>query len=165
MALKVMSADSHMDLIYLPPDAFTSRMPAHWGQKAPHLEDRDGKRFWVSGEDVLGPWGVYGPGVTGGKRGRILAEAGFASGQKTRPSNPAERREDQERDGVEAEVIYGIIGISRGLFGGKGITDPELLTAAYHAYNRYIADFNKTQAGRFFGLGCLPNHDGKVAAD
>lgn len=165
MALKVMSADSHMDLIYLPPDAFTSRMPAHWGQRVPHLEDRDGKRFWVSGEDVLGPWGVYGPGVTGGKRGRILAEAGFASGQKTRPSNPAERREDQERDGVEAEVIYGIIGISRGLFGGKGITDPELLTAVYHAYNRYIADFNKTQAGRFFGLGCLPNHDGKVAAD
>jgi predicted TIM-barrel fold metal-dependent hydrolase len=160
-----MSADSHMDLIFLPTDAFTSRMPAQWGQKTPHVEERAGKRFWVSGEDVLGPYGVYGPGVTGGKRGRILAEAGFASGQKTRPSNPAERREDQERDGVEAEVIYGIIGISRGVFGRKGISDPALLADVYHAYNQYVAEFNKTQPGRFFGLGCLPNHDGKVAAD
>ena len=165
MALRVMSADSHMDLIYLPQDTFTSRMSAAWRDRAPRVVERDGRNVWISGDAVLGPWGVYGPGVTGGRRGRILAEAGFASGKQTRPSNPLERCQDQERDGVEAEVIYGIIGISRGLFGGKGITDPELLTAVYHAYNRYIADFNKTQAGRFFGLGCLPNHDGKVAAD
>ena len=49
------------------------------------------------------------------------------------------RREDQERDGVEAEVIYGIIGISRGFFGSKGITDPDLLADVYRAYNQYIA--------------------------
>src|SRR5205823_14254992 len=30
MALRVMSADSHMDLLYLPPDTFTSRMAATW---------------------------------------------------------------------------------------------------------------------------------------
>src|SRR2546430_9186699 len=52
------------------------------------------------------------PGVTGGKRGRILAEAGFATGKQTRPSHPIERREDQARDGVEAQVIYGSIGRS-----------------------------------------------------
>jgi hypothetical protein len=133
-----------MDLIYLPPDTFRSRMPERWGERTPRVVERDGRRVWVSGEDVLGPYGVYGPGVTGGRRGRVLAEAGFASGQQTRPSDPVQRREDQERDGVEAEVIYGIIGISRGLFGRKGITDPELLTAVYHAYNQYIAEFNKT---------------------
>src|SRR6266446_7549439 len=110
MSLKAMSADSHMDLIYLPPDTFTSRMPSTWRDRAPHVVERDGRKVWVSGDAVLGPWGVYGPGVTGGRRGRILAEAGFASGTQTRPSNPIERRQDQERDGVEAEVIYGIIG-------------------------------------------------------
>jgi predicted TIM-barrel fold metal-dependent hydrolase len=159
----VMSADSHMDLIYLPPDTFTSRMPPSWGDRAPHVVARDGRKLWVSGDDVLAPYGVYGPGVTGGRRGRILADAGFASGRETRPSSPAQRRADQERDGVEAEVIYGVIGISRGLFGAKGITDPELLTAVYHAYNEYIAEFNQTMPGRFFGLGCLPNHDAAVA--
>jgi len=165
MALRVMSADSHMDLIFLPPDTFVSRAPAKWRDRVPRVVERDGKKIWVSGDDSLGPYGVYGPGVTGGKRGRILAQEGFASGQ-TRPSNPAERREDQARDGVEAEIIYGIIGISRGLLqGNKGIGDPELLAVVYHAYNDYIADFNRSIPGRFFGLGCLPNHDAGAAAD
>src|SRR5262245_36005612 len=165
MALRVMSADSHMDLIYLPPDTFTSRMDPAFGDRIPRVVEKDGRQVWVSGAAVLGPYATYGPGVTGGRRGRILAEAGFASGKQTRPSNPAQRREDQERDGVEAEVIYGIIGISRGLFSNQGIADHETLTAVYAAYNEYIAEFNRSIPGRFFGLGCLPNHDGQLAAD
>src|SRR5215475_7137296 len=129
MTPMIMSADSHMDLIYLPPDTFTSRMDQRWGDRIPHVGERDGRRVWLSGQEALGPYGVYGPGVTGGRRGRILAEAGFASGKQTRPSDPTARREDQERDGVDAEVIYGIIGISRGVFHYKGIGDPELLAA------------------------------------
>ncbi|MGH7322051.1 MAG: amidohydrolase family protein [Candidatus Rokuibacteriota bacterium] len=163
MALQVMSADSHMDLFYLPPDTFVSRMDARWGARIPRVVERDGGKVWVSGEDVLSPYGVYGPGLTGGKRGRILAREGFASGQ-TRPSDPVLRRADQERDGVDAEVIYGIIGISRGLLGGTGIGDPELLAAVYGAYNQYIVEFNRSMPGRFFGLGCLPNHDARAAA-
>jgi len=165
MTVRVMSADSHMDLIYLPPDTFTARMPVLWGDRVPHVVERDGLKVWISGDDVLGPYGVYGPGVTGGKRGRILAEAGFASGKQTRPSDPTQRREDQERDGVEAEIIYGIIGISRGIMGNKGLGDPALLAGVYHAYNQYIAEFNRSMPGRYFGLGCLPNHDGQAAAD
>jgi len=165
MPLRVMSADSHMDLVFLPPDAFTARMDRAWGDAIPHVVERDGRRVWVSGDAVLGPWGVYGPGVTGGRRGRILAEAGFASGRETRPSDPVKRREDQERDGVAAEIIYGIIGISRGLFAGGGIASPETLAAVYRAYNQYIAEFNRTEPGRYVGLGCLPNHDAQVAAD
>jgi predicted TIM-barrel fold metal-dependent hydrolase len=161
----VMSADSHMDLVYLPPDAFTSRMDSRWGDATPHVVERDGKNVWVSRDTVLGPWATYGPGVTGGKRGRILADAGFAAGDQTRPSNPAQRREDQERDGVEAEIIYGIIGISRGLFSHQGLGDHELLGAVYRAYNDYIASFNRALPGRFFGLGCLPNHDAQAAVD
>ena len=163
MISPVMSADSHMDLIYLPKDTFTARVPARFRDLAPRVVEREGKLLWVSGDRVMGPYGVYGPGVTGGKRGRILVENGFASGQ-TRPSDPALRRQDQERDGVEAEVIYGVIGISTGLFGRSGIGDPELLTAVYHAYNEYIAEFNRSLPGRFFGLGCLPNHDADIAA-
>ena len=165
MTLRVMSADSHMDLIYLPPDTFTSRMPASAREAAPHVVEHEGRKMWVSRDSVLGPYGVYGPGVTGGRRGRILAEAGFASGNQTRPSNPAERCEDQERDGVEAEIIYGIIGISRGLFTNSGVGDHATLAAIYAAYNDYIAGFNAARRGRFHGLGCLPNHDATAAAD
>jgi predicted TIM-barrel fold metal-dependent hydrolase len=158
-----MSADSHMDLVYLPPDTFTARMPTRWGDRIPRVAEHEGVKVWVSGPDVLGRHAYYGPGVTGGRRGQILTEAGFTSGQ-TRPSDPRQRGEDQDRDGVEAEIIYGIIGISRGLFSGKGIGDPELLTDVYRAYNDYIAEFGRTRPGRYYGLGCLPNHDAGVAA-
>src|SRR5213594_3172187 len=81
MSLRVMSADSHMDLIYLPPDTFTARMPSTWRDRAPQVVERDGRKVWVSGNAVLGPWGVYGPGVTGGRRGRVLARRGLRVGQ------------------------------------------------------------------------------------
>ena len=165
MALKVMSADCHMDLFYLPPDAFTSRMDAdRWGDRIPRVVERDGAKVWVSEGAVLSPWGVYGPGVTAGKRGRLLVQEGFAAG-RARASDPVQRRADQERDGVEAEVIYGILGVSRGLLGGVGLTDPALLAAVYRAYNEYVAEFNRSVPGRYFGLGCLPNHDAQAAVD
>lgn len=165
MAYQVMSADCHMDLFYLPPDAFTSRMDAaRWGEAIPRVVDRGGQKIWVSNGEMLSVWGVYGPGVTAGKRGRILVQEGFAEG-RARASDPVQRRADQERDGIEAEIVYGILGISRGLFGGKGLTDHALLSEVYRAYNEYIAEFNRTMPGRYFGLGCLPNHDAQAAAD
>ncbi len=165
MTVRPISADSHMDLIYLPPDTFTARMDPAFGDRIPRVVEQDGRKVWVSAGSVLGPYATYGPGVTGGRRGRILAEAGFASGEQTRPSNPEQRRQDQERDGVDAEIIYGIIGISRGLFTSQGIADHETLTAVYRAYNDWIAGFNRTLPGRFHGLGCLPNHDAALAAE
>jgi predicted TIM-barrel fold metal-dependent hydrolase len=164
MDLQVMSADSHLDLTYLPPDTFTERLPNKWGDEIPHVVEIDGSKQWVSGDQVLGPHGVYGPGVTGGRRGRILVDHGFTSGV-LRPADPTLRREDQERDGVEAEIIYGIIGISRGLFGNRGMANSELLADIYHAYNDYVAGFNRSMPGRYYGLGCLPNHDGIAAAE
>src|SRR5207249_3864756 len=101
---------------------------------------------------------------TAGKRGRILVQEGFAAG-RARASDPVQRRADQERDGIDAEIIYGILGISRGLLGGKGIGEHALLSAVYHAYNQYIAEFNQTMPGHYFGLGCLPNHDAQAAAE
>src|SRR5437667_32725 len=53
MALRVMSADSHMDLVYLPPDTFTSRMDPKWGDAAPHVVERDGRKWWVSRDATL----------------------------------------------------------------------------------------------------------------
>jgi predicted TIM-barrel fold metal-dependent hydrolase len=160
----IMSADCHMDLFYLPPDTFTSRMDARWGDGIPRVVDRDGQKVWVSRGETLSVWGVYGPGVTAGKRGRILVKEGFAEG-RARASDPVQRRADQERDGIGAEVIYGILGISRGLFGGQGIREHDLLAAVYRAYNEYIAEFNRTMPGRYFGLGCVPNHDAAAAAE
>ena len=56
MTTRVMSADCHMDLFYLPPDAFTARMDAkRWGDGIPTVverrseaPERDGQKIWVS---------------------------------------------------------------------------------------------------------------------
>ena len=165
MTYQVMSADCHLDITYLPADCFLERMNSKWGDSIPHVVASDGKNMWMSGDDSIGPWAYYGPGVAGGKRGRILVEEGFAAGDQLRPSNPTQRLEDMERDGVEAEIIYGIIAISKGRHQNTGIQDRELLAAVYHAYNEFIAEFNRERPGRFFGLGCIPNHDAKVAAE
>ncbi len=42
MALRVMSADSHLDFIYLPPDTFMSHMDRKWGDAVPYAVDGPG---------------------------------------------------------------------------------------------------------------------------
>src|SRR2546430_17437838 len=85
------------DALPISPDTFTSRMAATWGGTVPRVVERDGRKWWVSGDAVLGPYGVYGPGVTGGKRGWILAPAGFGPGKHTPPSEPVEWPVEQSR--------------------------------------------------------------------
>src|SRR5882672_2986272 len=105
MTHDVLSADCHMDLFYLPPDAFTSRMDAkRWGDGIPRVVERNGEKVWITDDEMLSVWGVYGPGVTAGKRGRILVQEGLAGG-RARASDPVQRRADQEREGVAGEVI------------------------------------------------------------
>ena len=47
MANKIVSADGHMDLFYLPADTFTSRAPAHLRDRVPHVVDVNGKPTWI----------------------------------------------------------------------------------------------------------------------
>ncbi len=167
MTTPAISADSHMDLVYMPHDAFTDRVSQKWRDRVPHVVGSDEGKIWVGDQDQrkLARVGYYGPGLTAGKRGAILVEEGFASGEKRSPADPELRRLDQERDGVAAEVMYGILGLSKGLSGGSGLSDPELVAVVYHAYNDFIAEFNATDPKRFCGLGCIPNHDVNVAVD
>ncbi len=167
MTTPAISADSHMDLVYMPHDAFTGRVSQKWKDRVPHVVDSDEGKIWVGDQDQrkLARVGYYGPGLTAGKRGAILVEEGFASGEKRSPADPELRRLDQERDGVVAEVMYGILGLSKGLSGGSGLSDPELVAVVYHAYNDFIAEFNATDPKRFCGLGCIPNHDVKTAVE
>jgi len=90
MTVMAISADSHMDLTFLPPDTLISRVPAQFRERASRVVDRDGAKYWMSGDDELGRYGYYGPGLIGGKRGKILADNGFTSGH-TRPSDTVAR--------------------------------------------------------------------------
>ena len=100
-----------------------------------------------------------------------MAETGlYSDGAKglLHPTTPELRINDQELDGVDAEVIYGILGVGGGhhldIEREKGIRDPELLTAVYDMYNEWLADFCKGNPQRFAGLACIVNNNPDVAA-
>ncbi len=156
MTKKIVSADGHMDLFYLPVDTFTSRAPAKLKERVPHVEQIDGKPFWIGDGAVMGGHAAWmGRGQMTTHRGRRMAEAGW---QPSHPPDPKLRLADLDLDGVEAEVIYGIRFIE------DSIRDPEVIAATYRAYNDFIAEFSSYNPRRFIGIGNIPASSAEEAA-
>ena len=63
------------------------------------------------------------------------------------------RAKDMDRDGVQAEVIYGILGAATRL------NDHEAATEMFRIYNDWLVDFCRHDPDRFIGLACLPYGD------
>jgi predicted TIM-barrel fold metal-dependent hydrolase len=162
MKYNVISADCHIDLIWLPADLFTScarhdlvdRMPfVRPGKKGPVWVSKQGAMFGL--QNGMGSAGrQYVPGVI--HRSDRMAETGLYEDGKNgirRLTVPELRIKDQDRDGVQAEVLYGILGASQRL------NDSEAATEMMRIYNAWLADFCAYQPERFAGLACIPNHD------
>ena len=160
MQNKVISADGHIDLKYLPHDLFVSNAPRGWEDQVPRvLELKEGKSWVAEGVD-LGTnhnYSLKHPECGESKHIDRMFEAGFYE-ERPHLTTPELRRKDQEIDGVDAEVIYGILGL------GTALKNPELVQVVYQIYNTWVADFRKTDPGRFAALACIPNHDPQVAA-
>src|SRR5262249_8778905 len=113
------SADCHVDLCWLPPDLFTSSASAAMKDRMPYVTD--GPK-WPGGVTNKGatPGVMNGMGSAGreyvpGKihRSDRMATTGLYEDGKRgirRLTDPELRLKDQERDGVQAEVLYGILG-------------------------------------------------------
>src|SRR3546814_12510906 len=69
------------------------------------------------------------------------------------------RIKDQDRDGIQAEVLYGILGASQRL------NDSEAATEMMRIYNEWLAGFCKPHPDRFAGIACIPNHDVAAAVE
>ena len=162
MEYKCISADCHIDLIWLPPDLFTSNASAKLKDRMPYVTDSDEGPLWVSKKGArfglmngMGSAGrKYVPGVI--HRSDRMAETGlYSDGAKgiRRLTDPDLRLKDQDRDGVQAEVLYGILGTAQRL------EDPEATVEVMRIYNEWLAGFCKTHPGRYAGIASIPNHD------
>lgn len=167
MDYQVISADSHVDMTWLPGDLFVSQAPDKWKAQVPRVvETPEGPR-WVAEDNVLGVVGGLGHGFNPPKRGqshrtdRMLDTGFYADGAqgKPHPTTPELRLQDMALDGVDAEVLYGILAT------GLRLQNRDLVTVVYRIYNEWVGDFCKTQPGRWAGLACIPNHDAEVAAE
>ncbi len=158
MQYRIISADDHIDMQWLPKDLWHKRVPAQWRERAPKVVDTADGPYWVCGDDRWDPWGGR-QGAAGAMGGRRLAleRGGVLEHGILRPTTTRLRLADMDRDGIDASVMYGpIVPLL--------IKDPELRRVCYRAYNDWLAEFCATAPQRLVGAGLIPIDDPKSAA-
>src|SRR5207248_1975806 len=85
---------------------------------------------------------------------RMASTGLYEDGKKgiRRLTDPDLRLKEQDRDGVQAEVLYGILGATNRL------NDNEAAGTMLRIYNDWLADFCGHHPERFAGLANIPNH-------
>ena len=143
MTTLVNSADSH---VVEPLDLWVQRLPSHLRERAPRIEEVDGRwLFLVEGSPPrrMGP-----PSADADKTPRDEEkETGFRAGG----SDPEVRAKDLDEDGVWGEVLYPTIALF-----GFVIPDPELRWATARAYNDWLAETFTAASKRFAGAALIP---------
>ena len=141
MHYDMISADGHVDLIWLPPDLFTSNASAPLRDRMPYVEQGPTGARWVSRNG--GQFGLVNGMGSGGRpyvpgqihRSDRMASTGlYDDGKKgiRRLTEPSLRLGDQDLDGVQAEVLYGVLGSS-----GR-LNDPEAAVEMLRIYNDWL---------------------------
>ena len=159
---RVISADCHIDLPWLPEDLFVRQARPALKERMPFVRETKDGRHWVSNggarfglQNGMGSAGRrYVPGQIH-RSDRMAAQGLYADGERgiRRLTEPGLRIKDQDLDGVQAEVLYGILGAATRL------GDDEAAAEMMRIYNDWLADFCATEPARFAGLGNIPSHD------
>ena len=160
MRYEMISADCHIDLCWLPPDLFVKNTSAAWKDRMPYVTDGPKGPWWTtkSGANLglacgMGSAGrEYVPGRIY-RSDRMAATGLYDDGKRgiRRLTDPELRIIDQDRDGVQGEVLYGILGAT-----GR-LNDPEAAVEVMRIYNEWLADFCASHRDRFAGLASIPN--------
>ena len=145
----LISSDSHVNP---PVEMWRDYLPAKFRDAAPRMEHADDGDFSVfegrrrpiqAGSAMAGrPPQEFAPTV---RRQNDLRSGGW---------EPAARIEDQDVEGVEAEILFGSVGEAPLMS-----QDPALTRAGFTAYNRWLADFCSYAPSRLIGVGCIPCDD------
>ncbi len=166
MEYHCVSADCHIDLCWLPHDLFVSTATPAMKDRMPYVVQGHDGPMWVT-KSGLNLGLANGKGGTGahaigrkyvpGKVHRLdsMAATGlYTDGAQNifRPTTPELRLADQNRDGIQAEVLYGLLGA------GIKMTDREAAVEFYRIYNDWLSDFCSYDRKRFIGLASIPSY-------
>ena len=159
MEYRRVSADCHLDMPWMPPELFVTEASNNMKERMPYVDDGPEGPQWVTKKGAnFGLLNGVGPGgaklIPGqNKRVDIMAETGMFEDGKNgvqRPSDPHLRLKEMERDGVDAEVIFGILGSA------SKMQDPEAAIEMFRIYNDWLKQFCSHYPERHIGLACLP---------
>src|SRR5262245_17197841 len=147
---RVISADSHLEL---DPGRWTPRVPAKYRERAPRritLPDGgdglvvEGRPLYVTGLAVTGtPYEEHSPSG-------ICYEGSPGTG------SPERRLEEQDRDGVDAEIMFTSTGSNPHFW--RGIRDDPAYRSVIHAYNEFLAEeYCAAAPNRLVAMGVIPD--------
>ncbi|HZT07216.1 MAG TPA: amidohydrolase family protein [Chloroflexota bacterium] len=146
------SGDSHLQV---PADAWTHRVPAAYRDQAPRRVKRpDGGQAIVAadGSAYFGATGSY-AGHTPETFDPMVA---FDFDTAVGAGPPAQRIAEQDRDGVDAELLFPGTSAIHGI----AAADRPAYLAMVRAYNEYLAEeYCAIAPDRLFGVGMLPTKD------
>jgi predicted TIM-barrel fold metal-dependent hydrolase len=161
MRYEVISADCHVDLCWLPPELFTENASSAMRSRMPYVSEGPNGLQWTTQRGanlgLVNGMGSAGRQYVPGKihRSDRMASTGLYEDGKRgirRLTDPDLRVKDQDRDGVQAEVLYGVLGAT-----GR-LNDAEAAVEVMRIYNDWLAGFCSTHPERFAGLASIPNN-------
>src|SRR5262249_45615675 len=162
MSYRIISADCHIDMTWMPGDVGVKTGPARMREQVRQVRKTSDGARWFAEEKELGVFGGLGFGFDKVQRNfskhvERMFQAGFYEGGP-HPTTPELRLKDQEIDGIDAEGMYGILGA------GMRMQDRELIQTVYEIYNDWAASSWQSHPPRFVALACIPNPDPEAAA-
>jgi predicted TIM-barrel fold metal-dependent hydrolase len=147
---QVISGDGHLET---PPDRWVQHMPEKYRDRAPRLVKlEDGGEGWL----VEGmPLTANGVNLTGGRPIKYSNESYWEADGTPSPGSgtPAQRLTEQDKDGLDAEVLYPPVFASRFI---EAISDRRVYLAMIRAYNEFLAEYCSVAPDRLIGNGIIP---------
>ena len=147
---RLISADSH---VLEPPDLYTSRVPARLRDRAPRMERFAEGDAWVI-EGVEDPIN-FGLNASAGMDPDAMQPWIKWEDVREGGHNPAGRLAEQDRDFVDAEILYPTPRLSWAIAANE---DAEYHFAMVRAYNDWLAEYCGHAPHRLCGLAMIPNN-------
>ncbi len=146
---RIISSDNH---VVEPPDLWTTRIDPKFKGREPHvvrLEDGS-DRWFTDGIKGQGMFAGAQPGVRFVEPENLSTLFTF---DEVRPGGyiPAEQIKDMDIDGIDVSILYPTVGLQ--LF--CTVPNSELLSAAFRAYNDWLAEFCKPFSNRLKGIAMV----------
>jgi predicted TIM-barrel fold metal-dependent hydrolase len=152
--IKIVDCDTHLTEA---PDLFTSRAPARFKDKVPHVRRVNGVDRWFVGERNFGS---LGGNVIRTDNNKLLGRLAFPTLDEGHPGSykTPERLKAMDDMGVYAQICYQNSGVTQaGSLMSLG--DPELALTVIQLYNDASAERQQESGQRLFTLAHLPLWD------
>ncbi|MPZ14020.1 MAG: amidohydrolase family protein [Chloroflexi bacterium] len=146
---RLVSGDSHLQV---PADFWTDRLPQRYRDLAPRRVKIGG-----GGEAIVAADGSKYFGATGSYAGHSPEDfdptAAFDYDKAVGSGPPAQRLREQDRDGVDAELLFPGTSATHGI----RVKESDAYLAMVRGYNEYLADYCAEAPDRLFGVGLIPS--------